>query len=66
MYFCDTYYDNTIKVNERKLRGGSNKFLIRSPDVRVLSKFQCFLNNVDDKERQSEMSKKFRLKRSIC
>ena len=35
MYFCDTYYDNRIRVNEINFRGGCNKFLIHSPDVRL-------------------------------
>lgn len=35
MYLCDTYYDNRIRVNEINFRGGCNKFLIHSPNVRV-------------------------------
>ena len=40
---CDTYQDVSIKSFERKERGESNKFLIRSGKVRIPPDFQKFL-----------------------
>ena len=52
---CDTYTEKTIKGNERKSRGTSEKLVIRSPSVRIPSDFQNFLNNGDNKERLFEI-----------
>ena len=52
---CDTYSDASIKRDERKSRGVSDKFVIRSPNVRVPAEFQKFLNNGDNKERLFEI-----------
>ena len=41
----------SIKAPERKLRGESNKFLIRSGKVKIPPNFQKFLCNGDNKER---------------
>ena len=48
---CDTYCDDSIKSLERKKRGSSPKFLIRSGKVRIPSNFQKFLCNGENKER---------------
>eukprot|EP00794_Sanderia_malayensis_P020780 gene20780-biopygen14596 len=52
---CDTYRDRSIKNSERCLRGNSDKFVIRSGDVRVRSDFNKFLRNGDNKERLFEI-----------
>ena len=52
---CDTYKDRSIKGDERKSRGVSDKLVIRSPTVRVPAEFQKFLNNGDNKERLFEI-----------
>ena len=52
---CDTYYLISIKSFERKERGESNRFLIRSAKVRIPPNFQKFLFNGDNKERLFEL-----------
>ena len=52
---CDTYGDRSIKNSERGLRGNSDKFVIRSGDVRVPSDFNKFLRNGDNKERMFQL-----------
>ena len=52
---CDTYTEKTIKGNERKSKGTSQKLVIRSPTVQIPSDFQSFLNNGDNKERLFEI-----------
>ena len=48
---CDTYRDISLKSLERKSRGSSPNFLIRSAQVRIPADFQSFLCNGDNKER---------------
>ena len=55
---CDTYRDVSIKSPERKLRGESNKFLIRSGKVKIAPEFQTFLCNEDNKERLFKLIEK--------
>ena len=52
---CDTYQSNSIKNAERLLRGDKDKFVIRSPDIRIPADFKKFLNNGEDKERMFEL-----------
>ena len=52
---CDTYREKTIKCEERKSRGCSDKFVIRSANVKVPSEFQEFLNNGENNERLFEI-----------
>ena len=52
---CDTYFPVSIKSFERKERGESNKFLIRSGKVRIPPDFQKFLCNGENKERLFEL-----------
>ena len=48
---CDTYRDLSIKFPERKLRGASQKLLLRSAKVRIPPDFKKILCNGDNKER---------------
>ena len=52
---CDTCRGKTIKCEEKKSRGCSDKFVIRSANVKVPSEFQEFLNNGENKERLFEI-----------
>ena len=52
---CDTYRDVSIKAPERKLRGESQKLLLRSDQIRTPPDFQQFLCNGDNKERLFEL-----------
>ena len=52
---CDTYKDRSIKNIERLLRGESDKFVIRSAEMRIPPHFKTFLNNGDNKERMFEL-----------
>ena len=52
---CDTYRSASIKSPERKIRGESQKLLLRSAKVRIAPDFQKFLSNVDNKERLFEL-----------
>ena len=52
---CDTYRQISIKGLERKLRGGSKKFLIRSGKVKIPQDFQMFLCNGSNKKRLFEL-----------
>ena len=49
------YRNMSIKAQERKLSGSSNKFLIRSGKVKIPPNFQKFLCNGDNKERLFEL-----------
>jgi hypothetical protein len=55
---CDTYKIRSIKNSERSLRGDSDKFVIRSENVRVPADFKKFLANGDNKERLFELIEK--------
>ena len=48
---CDTYRDMSIKAQERKLRGDSDKLLIRCGKGKLSPNPQKFLCNGDNKER---------------
>ena len=48
---CTTYRDISIKSEERKGRGSSDRLLMKSAKVRIPSDFQKFLCNGDNKER---------------
>lgn len=52
---CDTYKDQSIKNAERVLRGQEDKFVIRTPDIRIPANFKRFLSNGDNKERMFEL-----------
>ena len=52
---CDTYKSSSIKSPERRLRGESNAFLIRSEKVQIPPNFQDFLSNGSNKERLFSM-----------
>ena len=54
----DTYKDKSIKSEERKGRGESDKLLMKSAKVRIPSDFQNFLCNGDNKERLFKLIKK--------
>ena len=55
---CDTYKIRSIKNSERSLHGDSDKFVIRSENVRVPADFKKFLANGDNKERLFELIEK--------
>ena len=55
---CDTYKIRSIKNSERGLSGDSDKFVIRSENVRVPADFKKFLANGDNKERLFELIEK--------
>ena len=52
---CNTYRDESIKSEERKGRGESDRLLMKSTKVRIPSDFQKFLCNGDNKERLFEL-----------
>ena len=52
---CNTYRIRSIKNSERSLRGDSDKFVIRSENVRVPADYKKFLANGDNKERLFEL-----------
>ena len=52
---CDTYRSYSIKNAERSLRGDDDKFVIRSPDVRIPADSKKVLNNGENKERMFEL-----------
>ena len=54
---CDTYWSHSIKNAERSLRGDEDKFVIRSPDVRIPADFKIFFNNDENKERMFNENK---------
>eukprot|EP00794_Sanderia_malayensis_P020850 gene20850-biopygen15376 len=52
---CDTYRKDSIKDAERRLRGEGDKFIIKTPDIRIPSDFKKFLSNGENKERMFEL-----------
>ena len=52
---CDTYRSYSIKNAERSLKGDEDKFVVRSPDVRIPPDLKKFLNNGENKERMFEL-----------
>ena len=52
---CDTYRNISIKSSERKIRGDSEKLIVRSAKVRIPQDFQKFLSNGANKERLFEL-----------
>lgn len=52
---CDSYKDQSIKNAERVLRGHEDKFVIRTPDIRIPAAFKRFLSNGENKERMFEL-----------
>ena len=47
---CDTYEENSIKGGERAARGTSERYFLRSPDMKVPHDFAGFLCNGSNKE----------------
>ena len=47
---CDTYEENSIKGGERAARGTSERYFLRSPDMKVPHDFADFLRNGSNKE----------------
>ena len=47
---CDTYEENSIKGGERSARGTSERYFLRSPDMKVPLDFAGFLRNGSNKE----------------
>ena len=47
---CDTYEENSIKGGERAARGTSERYFLRSPDMKVPHDFAGFLRNGSNKE----------------
>lgn len=54
---ADTYKKESIKNQERILRGESNKVIISSSSSRIPRNFNVFLNNGDNKTRLIEVIK---------
>ena len=52
---CDTYSEDSIKNSERDKRGSADRLVIRSPQIRIPSNFQNFLNNGENKEQLFEL-----------
>ena len=52
---CDCYLAISIKNAERKFRGEADKFIIKTPDIRIPPDFKRFLSNGDNKERLFEL-----------
>ena len=52
---CDSYTERSIKGCERRLRGQSERFVIRNPDIRTPPDFKNFMNNGVNKERLFEL-----------
>ena len=61
---CDTYRNVSIKSSERKIRGDSEKLIIRSAKVRIPQDFQKFLSNGENKERLFELIENTWIERS--
>ena len=51
----DTYKNLSVKSDEHSLRGNSDRFVIRSEEVRIPADFKTFLTNGDNKERMFEV-----------
>ncbi len=47
---CDTYEEDSIKGSERIARGTSNRYFLKSPDMKVPYDFASFLCNGSNKE----------------
>ena len=47
---CDTYEENSIKGRERATRGTSERYFLRSSDMKVPHDFAGFLHNGSNKE----------------
>ena len=47
---CDTYEENSIKGGERAVRGTSERYFLRSPDMKVPHDFAGFLRSGSNKE----------------
>ena len=47
---CDTYEENSIKRGERAARGTSERYFLRSPDMKVPHHIAGFLRNDSNKE----------------
>ena len=51
IYFvCDTYQQKNIKNAERLLRGSSQRYILKSPDMKIPVDMQSFLRNGANKE----------------
>ena len=47
---CDTYEENSIEGRERAARGTSERYFLRSPDMKVPHDFAGFLRNGSNKK----------------
>eukprot|EP00794_Sanderia_malayensis_P002237 gene2237-2552_t len=47
---CDTYLENSIKSRERAARGAGERYVLRTPDMKVPADFVTFLKNGDNKK----------------
>ena len=47
---CDTYKEGSIKTGERRPRGSGKWYVIKSPNMKILSHFSNFLKNGDNKK----------------
>ena len=52
---CDCYTERSITGYKRRLRGQSERFVIRNPDIRIFPDFKNFMNNGVNKERLFEL-----------
>ncbi len=52
---CGCYSERLTKGCERRLRGQSERFLIKNPDIRTSPDFKNFMNNGVNKERLFEL-----------
>ncbi len=46
---CDTYLESSIKSRERAARGAGERYVLRTPDMKVPADFVTFLRNGDNK-----------------
>ena len=47
---CDTYKEESIKSGERKLRGSSQQYMLKSPDMKLPADMTSFCKNGSNKE----------------
>lgn len=56
IYFaCDSYSADSIKQSERTKRGQSDKYILRTPDIRIPVPFAQFMCNGENKDRMLEL-----------
>ena len=54
---CDTYCAKSIKAGERVSRSQGKRYVQRNPDVKILSDFDNFLRNGDNKLKLPDLIK---------